>query len=69
MKINKQMTISELMAIDPMITNILMHEGMHCVSCIAASGETLEEAGAVHGMTGEDLDGLVDRINDFLSGI
>jgi hybrid cluster-associated redox disulfide protein len=67
LKINKKMTIAELMTIDPMIPNILMREGMHCVTCGSAAGETLEQAGDVHGMTDSQIDDLVDRLNDFLS--
>lgn len=66
MKINKNMTIAELLAVDPMIPNILMREGMNCVTCMSASGETLEQAGGVHGMSAREIDDLVDRINDFL---
>jgi hybrid cluster-associated redox disulfide protein len=50
-----------------MIPNILMREGMHCVTCGSAAGETLEQAGDVHGMTDSQIDDLVDRLNDFLS--
>ena len=67
LKINKNMTIAELMTVDPMIPNILVREGMHCVTCGAAPGETLEQAGGVHGMTDDQINNLVDRINDFLS--
>jgi hybrid cluster-associated redox disulfide protein len=67
MQINKQMTITELMTIDPMIPNILMREGLHCISCMAAGGETLEMAAEVHGRTQEEIDDLVAQINDYLS--
>ena len=67
MKINKKMTIAELMTLNPMIPNILMREGMNCVTCGSAAGETLEQAGGVHGMSDDQIDDLVDRLNDFLS--
>ena len=38
---------------------ILMQNGMHCVGCPSAAGETLEEASMVHGM---DCDKLVTEL-------
>ncbi len=63
MAITKDMTINEIIQVDQNIVPILMNEGMHCVGCMAASGETLEEAAMVHGI---DVDELVGKINDFL---
>ncbi len=62
-KINKDMTISEIIAVDKEIVKILLEAGMHCVGCPSAQSETLGEAGFVHG---EDSDELVKKINDFL---
>lgn len=66
-KISKDMTISDILCVDENIAAILMREGMHCITCGAAAGETLQEAGYVHGMDDETMDDLVERINDFLS--
>ncbi len=59
---------------DTIIMDVLrMHEGtakfffeigMHCIGCPSASGESIEEACAVHG---EDPDTLVAKINAFLA--
>ena len=40
-----------------------MNSGMHCLGCMMAHGETLEQACAVHGI---DCDALVDDLNAFL---
>lgn len=65
-RIRKDMLIIEALDVDPDIAAILMSEGMHCIYCGAASGETLEEAGAVHGFSSEDMQALVDSINAYL---
>ena len=41
-----------------------MASGMHCLGCVMASGENLEQACAVHGI---DCDQLVGTINDWLA--
>ena len=64
MEITKETTMGEMLAYDEKIAYILMQEGMHCIGCPSAQGETLEEAAMVHGL---DADLLVDQINDYLA--
>ena len=63
MKVTKDMTIGELLMMDRSAGMILMQNGMHCVGCPSAAGETLEEASMVHGM---DCEKLVADIIAFL---
>ena len=63
MKVTKDMTIGELLMMDRSAGMILMQNGMHCVGCPSAAGETLEEASMVHGM---NCDKLVADINAIL---
>lgn len=63
MQINKNMTIAEILRVDTGISDILMASGMHCLGCIMASGEDLEQACAVHGI---DADALEGKINQYL---
>ena len=64
MQVTKDMTIGELLMMDRSAGAILMQNGMHCVGCPSAAGETLEEASMVHGM---DIDKLLSDINDYLA--
>lgn len=65
-KITKDMIVTDVIAVDEDIAQILMSEGMHCIFCGAASGETLEQAGWVHGISSEDMEKLVEAINAYL---
>lgn len=65
-KVTKDMIIAEIVALDRGVIPILMNAGMHCVGCPSAQGETLEEAGFVHGM---EVDKLVDEINSYLETV
>lgn len=56
----KDMTIGEMLRMDPGVAPVLMSAGMHCIGCPSAQGETLEEAAMVHGM---DVDALLDALN------
>lgn len=64
MQVTKDMTIGELLMMDRSAGAILMQNGMHCVGCPSAAGETLEEASIVHGM---DIDKLLSDINAYLA--
>ena len=60
--VTKDMLISEVLEQGDAnkIAEILMESGMHCLHCMMAHGETLEEACAVHGV---DANKLVEKIN------
>lgn len=54
-EITKDMTIGELLRVNPNVAPVLMEVGMHCLGCPSAQGETLEEAAMVHGMDATEL--------------
>jgi len=60
--ITKDMTIAQVLTLDPGCAKVLMEAGMHCVGCPASSGESLEQAAAVHGF---DADELVGNLNAY----
>lgn len=59
--ITKEMTIGEILRINPDVAPILMGAGMHCLGCPSAQGESLEEAAMVHGI---DIDVLMKNIQE-----
>lgn len=63
-KISKDMLINDILAVDAGNAAILMAAGMHCIGCLAAARETLEEAAAVHGLDAAELE---VEINDYLA--
>ncbi len=63
-QISKDMRIVDIINVDYDIVPILLNEGMHCVGCPSAQGESLEAAAMVHGI---DPDVLEQKINDFLA--
>ena len=55
MKATKDMTIGEILRVNPEVAPVLMEAGMHCLGCPSAQAESLEEAAMVHGMDINDL--------------
>ena len=63
-KITADMIIAEVLAIDKGTAPIFLRHGMHCLGCPSATGESIAEACAVHGI---DADKLVDELNEYLA--
>lgn len=61
MNIDKTTKISDLLEQAPEKASILMEAGMHCLGCMVAQYETLEEACMAHGI---DVDELIEMLND-----
>ena len=60
MKIEKTMKINDILEQAPEKADLLLQAGMHCLGCMVAAEETLEEACMVHGI---DVDELVEELN------
>ena len=60
MKIEKTITIGELLEKAPEKAELLLEAGMHCLGCSASQAETIEEACEVHGI---DVDELIEKLN------
>ncbi len=63
MKVTKDTLIGDIIEFDESIAPVFLEAGMHCLGCMAAAGETVEQACIVHGL---DADALVDRLNEAL---
>ena len=63
-RIDKDMTIQEVLEIDEDLKDVLMGFGMHCFCCPCALSETLEEAAEVHDV---DVEILINKIEEYLN--
>ena len=63
-KINKKMLISEIIDKYPELVESMVGKfGLHCVGCPMAGMESLEEGGMGHGMSDEEIDNMVKKLN------
>ena len=63
MTVKRDTIIAEILQNDPAqgCVPIFLATGMHCLGCMAAHGETVEEACMVHGVDCEKLLALVNE--------
>lgn len=61
-KISKDDIIMDVLMMDKGAASIFVKHGMHCLGCPSSSGESIEDACAVHGI---DAGKLVDDLNEY----
>jgi hybrid cluster-associated redox disulfide protein len=66
MAVTKDTIILDVLKIDPGTAPFFFEIGMHCLGCPSASGESIAEACAVHGV---DADELINKINTYLASV
>ncbi|RLG13609.1 MAG: disulfide oxidoreductase [Candidatus Nanohalarchaeota archaeon] len=59
-KITKKMGINEVVGKYPETVEVFAKFGLHCIGCIAARFECIEDGAAAHGV---DADKFVDELN------
>ena len=64
--VTKDTIIMDVLRLDQGTAPFFLEIGMHCLGCPSASGESIEQACAVHGV---DCDELVNAINEYLETI
>ena len=61
--VTKDTIIIDVLRMDQGTAPFFLEIGLHCLGCPSASGESIAEACAVHGV---DADELVAKLNDYL---
>ncbi len=64
MKVTKDTIIRDVLNMDEGTAPFFLAIGMHCLGCPASSGESIEQACAVHGVNADEL---VEKLNNYLS--
>ena len=59
-KVSSDMTIGQILQINPEYANVLMSVGMHCLGCPSSQMESLAEACMVHGL---DVNDVLAKLN------
>ena len=63
-KIVKEANLGEVVLKHPELAEVLLDYGLHCVGCFANSFDTIEMGAKVHGMSDEEVDEMVERLNE-----
>jgi hybrid cluster-associated redox disulfide protein len=61
--LTKEMSITEILHKKPDSGSIMMEYGLHCLGCMAAEFESLEQGCLVHGIAKDKIEEMMKRIN------
>lgn len=50
----------------PQAAEVLLDYGLHCVGCFANTFDTIEMGAKVHGMSQEEMEEMLERINELI---
>lgn len=62
-KINKDMTLGEIVSKYPVAAEVMFKYGLHCIGCHVATVETLEQGAKTHGLGDKQIKEMVEEIN------
>jgi hybrid cluster-associated redox disulfide protein len=65
--IDKETNLGDLVMQHPEAAEVLLDYGLHCVGCIASSFDTIEMGAKVHGLSDEEVEEMVERINEVVN--
>lgn len=65
-RLKRELTIGDVLEQYPAAAPLLTEKGIHCVGCHVSPFETLEEGFRSHGMSEEEIDGVLADVNEKL---
>lgn len=67
-KINKNMTMGELVGRYPFLAPTIMEKyGLHCIGCGASTFETIEQGALGHGMNRKQVQDMIKYLNSLIT--
>jgi hybrid cluster-associated redox disulfide protein len=65
-KVTKDSNLAEVIFKYPQAAEVLTDYGLHCVGCFASSFDSIKDASAIHNMSMEEIDEMVERVNEVI---
>lgn len=62
-KVTRNMTMGDIVSKYPETVDAMMSAGLHCIGCSVSYTESLEDGCRSHGMSEEEIDALLDKMN------
>ncbi len=65
--ITRETNIADFAYQYPDAAEVLMDYGLHCIGCFASAFDTIESGAKTHGMSDEEIDEMVERVNEVIN--
>lgn len=64
MEFTKDMTVAQVLRLNPKTAQVFMSYGMHCLTCPGATGESIEQAAIVHGFSADEILADLNKVDE-----
>lgn len=64
MEFTKDMTVAQVLRLNPKTAQVFMSYGMHCLTCPGATGESIEQAAMVHGFSADEILADLNKVEE-----
>lgn len=64
MTVTKDSNLGDLVKSYPQAAQVLLDYGLHCVGCFANAFDTIEMGARVHGMTDDEVEEMIGKVNE-----
>jgi len=64
MMVSRETNLGEVASKYPEAAKIMFEYGLHCVGCFANQFDTVEQGAAIHGLSEEEMDEIIFRVNE-----
>ena len=65
--VSKEMNLGEVATLYPVAAEVMLEYGLHCIGCFANAYDTVEVGAKVHGMTDQEVDEMLQRVNEAIA--
>jgi hybrid cluster-associated redox disulfide protein len=65
-KVTRYSNLADVIFKYPQVAEILIDYGLHCVGCFASAFDTISDASKIHGMSEEEVDQMIIRVNELI---
>lgn len=64
--VTRETNLGEVVRQWPETAKLMLEYGLHCAGCFANQFDTVEQGAAIHGMSNDELDEMIGRINEVI---
>jgi len=66
-EVTRETILGEIANKYPDSAKIMLEYGLHCVGCFANQFDTVEQGAMIHGLSDEELDEMIFRVNESIN--
>jgi hybrid cluster-associated redox disulfide protein len=66
-KVEKSANLGDVLKNYPLVAEVLIDYGLHCIGCVASAYDTIEQGAKIHGLSDTEIDEMMERVNEVIN--